>query len=29
VHLQPTPDRQKFLDAVLAFTAPMARERRP
>jgi pimeloyl-ACP methyl ester carboxylesterase len=28
VHLQPTPDRQKFLDAVLAFTAPMARERR-
>ncbi|QVN23078.1 alpha/beta hydrolase [Burkholderia pyrrocinia] len=29
VHLQPTPDRQKFLDAVLAFTTPMAKERRP
>ena len=27
VHLQPTPERQKFLDAVLAFTAPMAGER--
>lgn len=29
VHLQPTPDRQKFLDAVLAFTAPMARKPSP
>jgi pimeloyl-ACP methyl ester carboxylesterase len=29
VHLQPTPDRQKFLDAVLAFTAPMAQKRDP
>jgi pimeloyl-ACP methyl ester carboxylesterase len=29
VHLQPTPDRQKFLDAVLVFTAPMAQKRRP
>lgn len=28
VHLQPTPERRKFLDAVLAFTAPMARRPR-
>lgn len=28
VHLQPTPDRQKFLDTVLAFTASTAKERR-
>ncbi|VFR57243.1 alpha/beta hydrolase fold [plant metagenome] len=27
VHLQPTADRQKFLDAVLAFTLPLARDR--
>ncbi|GLK82703.1 alpha/beta hydrolase [Ancylobacter defluvii] len=27
VHLQPTPDRQKFLNAVLAFTAQSAKER--
>jgi pimeloyl-ACP methyl ester carboxylesterase len=27
VHLQPTPDRQKFLDAVLGVTASMAKKR--
>jgi len=27
VHLQPTSDRQRFLDAVLTFTASMAKER--
>ncbi|EHD21419.1 MULTISPECIES: alpha/beta hydrolase [Brenneria] len=29
VHLQPTADRQKFLNAILAFTAPLAKGAHP